>query len=103
MEGNYPAVLMNHTDLHYRHKVFQVIQESRDCTRSIWIIFSVLFYFPHGRKKRKGNELWQWIIEFSIITQPYKLCNKLETKVRTVLSGKITQLAFFSLLVEVSA
>ena len=57
MEGNYPAVLMNHTDLHYRHKVFQVIQESRDCTRSIWIIFSVLFYFPHGRKKRVGNEI----------------------------------------------
>ena len=36
--------------------------------------------------------LRQWIIEIFIITQPYKLCTKRETKVEIALPGKITWL-----------
>ena len=53
MKGNFPAMLMNHRNLHDRHKVFQVAHENRDCTQSIWIIFAVLFYFHRGKKR--GN------------------------------------------------
>ena len=55
MKGNFPAVLMNHRNLHDRHKVFQVAHENRDCTQSIWIIFAVLFYFHRGRRKGERN------------------------------------------------
>ena len=49
-------------------------------------IFLVLFYFHRGSKKRKDDYryLCQWIIEIFIITQPYKLCTKRETKVGIV-------------------
>ena len=55
MEGNYLAVLINLRNLHYRHKVFQVAHENRDCTQSIWIIFAVLFYFHGGKKEGERN------------------------------------------------
>ena len=55
VKGNYPAVLKNHKNLHYRHKVFQVAHENRDCTQSKWIIFAVLFYFHRVRKKGERN------------------------------------------------
>ena len=52
-------MLVNHTNLHDQHKVFQVAHEGCDGTQSIWIIFSVLLYFQ-GEKKGKvincGNE-----------------------------------------------
>ena len=52
---NYPAVLTDERNIHYRHKVFQVPHESRDCTQSIWIVFlSVYVIFTVGEKK-KGN------------------------------------------------
>ena len=53
MKGNFPAVLMNHRNLHNRHKVFQVAHESRDSTQSI--SFLVLFNFQRGRKKGERN------------------------------------------------
>ena len=46
-------MLVNYTNLHDRHKVFQVAHESRDCTQSIWIIVAVLFYFHRGEKRGK--------------------------------------------------
>ena len=52
-------MLVNDTNLHDRHKVFQVAHENRDCTQSIWIIFAVLFYFHRGTKKGERNLLWQ--------------------------------------------
>ena len=55
MKGNFPAVLMNHRNLHDWHKVFQVAHENRDCTQSIWIIFPVLFYFHRGKRKGERN------------------------------------------------
>ena len=51
MEGNYPVVLINHRNLHYRHKVFQVAHESRDCTQSMWIIFQFCFIFTEEKKE----------------------------------------------------
>ena len=78
-------MLVNHRNLYYQHKVFKVAHESRDCTQSTWIIFSVLFYFNRGRKRKERNYLWQWIIKIIIITRPHKLCTKRETKVGTVL------------------
>ena len=36
---NYPAVLTDERNIHYRHKAFQVPHESWDCTQSIWIFF----------------------------------------------------------------
>ena len=50
-------------------------------------IFSFVLFSPR-EKKRKDNYryLWKWIIEIFIITQPYKLCTKRETKVGMVLS-----------------
>ena len=59
MKGNFPAVLMNHRNLHDRQKVFQVTHENRDCTQSIWIIFALLFNFHRGKKKGERNYLWQ--------------------------------------------
>ena len=47
-------MLVNHRNLHYRYKVFQVAQESRDYTQSKWIFFSALFlFFTEGEKR--GN------------------------------------------------
>ena len=54
MKGNYSAALINHKKFHYWYKVIQVAHESRDCTQSIWIIFSVFFYF-HQKKKERGK------------------------------------------------
>ena len=45
-------MLVNYTNLHDRHKVFQEAHENRDCTQSIRIIFAVLFYFHRGEKRR---------------------------------------------------
>ena len=51
---NYPAVLTDERNIHYRHKVFQVPHESWDCTQSIWIVFFFsLCNFHCGRKKKK--------------------------------------------------
>ena len=55
MKGNYSAALINHKNFRYWHKVIQVAHESWDCTQSIWVIFSVFFYFHHGGKKREAN------------------------------------------------
>ena len=43
------------------------------------------------------NGLWQWIIEIFIITQPYKLCTKRETKIEIALPRKITWLPYVNL------
>ena len=70
-------MLVSHRNHHDQHKVFQVAHESRDCIQSIRIIFSGFFFvLTQGEKKREGNELWQWNMKISIITQPYKLCTK---------------------------
>ena len=50
-------MLITCRDLLYRHKVFQVAHESRDFTQSIWIIFSVLFYFHWWSKRGKVKSL----------------------------------------------
>ena len=44
-------MLVNHTNLHYRHKIFQVAHESRDCIKSIWIFFQFCFIFTEEEKK----------------------------------------------------
>ena len=44
-------MLVNYRNLHDRHKVFQVAHENRDFTRSIRIIFAVLF----SSREKKGN------------------------------------------------
>ena len=67
-------MLVIYTNLHNRHKVFQVAHESRDCTQSIWIIVAVLSYFHRGRQKGIRYQLWHWIMKISIITRPYKQC-----------------------------
>mgnify|MGYP006963823545 CR=1 FL=1 len=61
-----------------------------------WKIFFSFVLFSSREKKRKDNYLylWQWIIEIFIITQPYKLCAKRETKVGMVLSRKLTYFLF---------
>ena len=57
-----------------------------------WKIFFSFVLFSSREKKRKDNYpyLWQWIIEIFIITQPYELCAKRETKIGMVLSIKLT-------------
>ena len=54
----------------------------------------LIFLFSRREKKRKdyNRYLRQWIIEIFIITQPYKLCTKRETKVEIALPRKITWL-----------
>ena len=70
MAGNFPAVLMNHRNLHDWHKVFQVAHENRDCTQSIWIIFAVLFNFHRGKKRENvtncGNGSWKSLLSHSL-------------------------------------
>ena len=53
-----------------------------------------IFLFSRREKKRKdyNRYLRQWIIEIFIITQPYKLWTKRETKVEIALPRKITWL-----------
>ena len=48
-------MLISFTNLHDRHKVFKVGHENRDWRQSIWITFTVLFYFHQGRKKGERN------------------------------------------------
>ena len=57
-------------------------------------LFFNFFLFSRREKKRKdyNRYLRRWIIEIFIITQPYKLCTKLETKVEIALPRKITWL-----------
>ena len=60
-----------------------------------WVKWKIIFsfvLFSSREKKRKDNYpyLWQWIIEIFIITQPYELCAKRETKIGMVLSRKLT-------------
>ena len=59
----------------------------------IFFIF-LIFLFSRREKKRKdyNRYLRQWIIEIFIITQPYKLWTKRETKVEIALPRKITWL-----------
>ena len=53
-KGNYPAVLTDERNIHYRHKVFQVTHESWDCTQSIWIVFLLVYaIFTVGEKKKE--------------------------------------------------
>ena len=47
-------MLVNCTNLHDQHKVFQVARESCDCTQSIWIIFYSFALFSQ-REKKKGK------------------------------------------------
>ena len=93
-------MLVNHTNLHDRHKVFQVAHKSRGCKQSIRI---TVFFFNFHRSRQKGrrNLVSPWIIKISMITRPYKLCTQLKTKAGTVLSGEITWLPFLSLFVKV--
>ena len=55
--------------------------------------FFIFFIFLSSRKEKKRKDynryLRQWIIEIFIITQPYKLCTKRETKVEIALPRKI--------------
>ena len=46
-------MLVNYTNLHDRHKVFQVAHVNRDCTQSIWIILQFCFILIDGKKKGK--------------------------------------------------
>ena len=57
-------------------------------------LFFTFFLFSRREKKRKdyNRYLRRWIIEIFIITQPYKLCTKRETKVEIALPRKITWL-----------
>ena len=72
-------MLITCRNLHYRHKVFQVAHESRDFTQSIWIIFSVLFYFHWWSKRGKVKSscialLWfmyayqVWLNNLTVVT-----------------------------------
>ena len=56
--------------------------------------FCFVLLFSRREKKRKDyyRYLRQWIIEIFIITQPYKLCTKRETKAEIALPRKITWL-----------
>ena len=63
--------------------------------------FSFLFFFvfTEGEKEERFLPvyLWQWIIQIFIITQPYGLCTKRETKVEMALPREITWLPFVNL------
>ena len=69
-----------------------------DLSYSFFFIFYffIFFIFLFSRREKKRNDynryLRQWIIEIFIITQPYKLCTKRETKVEIALPRKITWL-----------
>ena len=70
IKGNYPVVLINNRNLHYRHKVFQVTHESWGCTKSLRIIFFSFVLFSRREKKGKvtncGNELWRSLLSRSL-------------------------------------
>ena len=62
-EGNYPAVLINHRKIKYRHKVFWVAHESWDCTHST--------FSPAERRKRGnvtncGNGSWKSLLSHGL-------------------------------------
>ena len=88
MEGNYPAVLINHRNLYYPHKVFQVAYESRDCTQSTWFIFQFCSIFTEGEKRGKvtncGNGSWKSLLPHGLTSCALND----ETKVETVLFRK---------------
>ena len=65
-----------------------------DPSYSFFFFCFLFLLFSRREKKRKDyyRYLRQWIIEIFIITQPYKLCTKRETKVEIALPRKITWL-----------
>ena len=64
-----------------------------------FFFFFRLLLFSRREKRRKDyyRYLRQWIIEIFIITRPYKLCTKRETKVEKALPRKITWLPSLNL------
>ena len=75
---------------------------SRSGTHFLWFKFFFSFFFfvfTEGGKEERFLPvyLWQWIIQIFIITQPYGLCTKRETKVEMALPREITWLPFVNL------
>ena len=62
------------------------------CSSYSFFLFFSLFSRREKRRKDYYRYLRQWIIEIFIITQPYKLCTKRETKAEIALPRKITWL-----------
>ena len=69
IQGNY-LMLVNLTNIHDRHKVFQVAHESWDCTQPIWIIFQFCFILTDGEKRGKemncGNGSWKSLLSCNL-------------------------------------
>ena len=67
-----------------------------DPSYSFFFFFFFFFVLLFSRREKKRKDYYrylrQWIIEIFIITQPYKLCTKRETKVEIALPRKITWL-----------
>ena len=75
---------------------------SRSGTHFLWFKFFFSFFFfvfTEGGKEERFLPvyLWQWIIQIFIITQPYGLFTKRETKVEMALPREITWLPFVNL------
>ena len=85
--GNKPLSLRS---CHEAQNTFFVIQVI------LFFFFLVLFLLLFSRREERRKDYYrylrQWIIEIFIITQPYKLCTKRETKVEITLPRKITWL-----------
>ena len=82
------------------------LRSCQEAQNTFFVIQVILFFFFFWlllfsrREKRRKDYYWylrQWIIEIFIITRPYKLCTKRETKVEKALPRKITWLPSLNL------
>ena len=93
----WPIRNINLVDWKEKNVYIYIYIEAQDTFFVIQVILFFFFFFllfSRREKKRKDyyRYLRQWIIEIFIITQPYKLCTKRETKVEIALPRKITWL-----------